>query len=248
MRSRADLIIVFVCAACAHSAFAIGTDIEFRKLYDYYFPKRSSYVESLYREYFDKTLFGPVPPKSSDSRTTEIYLALRGSRSAFHKFMHSPDRDAVGAPGESWSYECRLLLLRLGDEGFSRFLSAEDRSNREAVGMAIDPAISRKQGLFVKTRSLYSYRYMPMSKEEMRERARIKTVSTVIILGPDEFSRLKTALAKDTRFSRVFADRSEDTRGFTFVSIPKNLPKTDVSDLKHLIGQVAPAQKRIHFQ
>ena len=245
---RANLIIVVVSAACALPAFASGTDTEFRRLYDYYFPKRSEYEDSIFRRYFDNTLFGPAPPKSSDSRIIQVYSALRGSRIAFHKFVHNPVRDARGEFGEEWCSECLLLLLRLGDEGFSRLLSSEDPATREAVGGAIDGAITSKQGLFVKTRSLYSYRYVPMSKEEMRERARIKTVSTVIILGPDEFSRLKTALAKDIRFSSVYVHRTEDASGFTFISAPKAMSKKDISDLKQLIGQVAPSQQNIRFQ
>jgi hypothetical protein len=245
---RAKLIIVVVSAACALSAFAEGAGAEFRRLYDYYFPKGSTYLEGRYREYFDNTLFGPAPPKSSDSRTMQLYSALRGSRGAFHKFVHNSDREGMGEFGEDWSAECLLLLLRLGDEDFSQLLSSEDRTTREAVGGAIDGAITCKQHLFVKTRSLYSYRYVPMSKEELQERARIKTVSTVISLGPDEFSRLKTVLAKDVRFRSAYVHRTDNAKGFTFISVPKALSKEDISDLKHLISQVAPSQQDIRFQ
>jgi hypothetical protein len=52
-------------------------------------------------------------------------------------------------------------LLRLGDDRFSQLLGREDAETRKIVGYAIDPQIDWKKHRFLKTRGLYSYRYVP---------------------------------------------------------------------------------------
>lgn len=136
------------------------TRSEFDRLYDHYFPKRSDYVQSVYRKSFDKTLFGLAPSEGMSSRITLLYRAFHGDASAFHSFVHHPDRDA-GHFGEEWVYECVVLLLRLGDDRFSQLLAQEDRTTREKVGVAIDTQIDFKKHHFPKTRALYHFRWGP---------------------------------------------------------------------------------------
>jgi hypothetical protein len=147
-------------------AYASASESNFNKLYDYYFPKESRDVRAGYRLYFDKLLFGPPPPTSETKRATQVYYALRGDAVAFHAFLHNPDWAVEGAQGEECVYESILLLLRLGDDGFSRLLAREDVKTRKQIGFAIDPQIHWDKHQFPKTRALYSYRYVrPRSRE-----------------------------------------------------------------------------------
>src|SRR6266446_4917162 len=50
---------------------------QFEKLYDLYFPKRSSYADSQYRSYFDSILFGAPLPRSYRKRDRCLYHAFR---------------------------------------------------------------------------------------------------------------------------------------------------------------------------
>lgn len=134
-------------------------------LYDYYFPKASQDVRATYRRYFDKLLFGHPPQESKTKRATQVYYALRGDAAAFHAFLQNPDWAVEGAPGEECVYESVLLLLRLGDDRFSKLLAQEDAKTRNKVGYAIDPQIHWDKHPFPKTRSLYSYRYTRPSQD-----------------------------------------------------------------------------------
>jgi hypothetical protein len=139
---------------------AFESQNQFSKLYDYYFPKHSPYIESsVYRRSFDERLFGP-PPVSGSTRARELYYAFHGESDAFHAFLHNSERNVSGAAGEEWVQECLLLLLRLGDERFSQLLAKEDIHTRDAVGLAIEPQIDWNKHHFPKTRALYSYRYV----------------------------------------------------------------------------------------
>ena len=135
----------------------------FQQLYDDYFPRGGQYLQSDYRRMFDETLFGPPPTSDYRPRTRKLYYALRGDADAFRAFLHDPDADTEGEFGESWHFECLLLLLKLGDNRFSQLLAPEDPATREAVGYALDPQIDWSVHHFPKTRSLYSYRYVPPS-------------------------------------------------------------------------------------
>src|SRR5205823_6841715 len=141
-------------------AYASASENNFNNLYDYYVSKESRDVRAGYRLYFDKLLFGPPPPASETKRATQVYYALRGDAAAFHAFLHNPDWAVEGAQGEECVYESILLLLRLGDDGFSRLLAREDAKTRKQVGYAIDPQIHWDKHQFPKTRALYSYRYV----------------------------------------------------------------------------------------
>ena len=145
---------MFLLSGCA-------TGSPFQNLYDYYFPVRSEYVQSVYRSSFDRTLFGAPPVEGRSSRMGLLYLAFHGDVAAFHDFLHHPDRDRAGEFGESWVYECVVLLLRLGDERFSQLLAREDAVTRQAVGAAIDTQIDFTKHQFPKTRALYHFRWGP---------------------------------------------------------------------------------------
>ena len=144
---------MLVVAGCA-------TRSQFDTLYDHYFPMRSEYVTSQYRQSFDRDLFGAPPAVDARSRRAQLYGALRGDPAAFHAFVHHSDRDVDGHPGEEWIYECVLLLLRLGDSRFAALLAREDSATREKVGVAIDTQIDWTRHNFPQTRALYSYRYV----------------------------------------------------------------------------------------
>lgn len=145
--------LLLLCASCA-------TPTGFGRLYDHYFPKHSEYLDGDYRRAYDRWMFGNPPPKLDSTRYTYLYRAFHGDDAAFHSFLHHPDRDAAGEPGESWHYDCLLLLIRLGDERFSELLARENASTRQAVGYAIDPQVDWTIHQFPKTRALYSYRHV----------------------------------------------------------------------------------------
>jgi hypothetical protein len=167
---RATKVVAMCFAICIITFSAVchatASQSDFADLYNYYFPKESQDVRAGYRLYFDKLLFGPPPPASDTKRATQVYYALRGDAAAFHAFLHNPDWAVKGAQGEECVYESILLLLRLGDDAFSRLLSSEDAKTRKQVGYAIDPQIHWDKHQFPKTRALYSYRYVrPRNRE-----------------------------------------------------------------------------------
>jgi hypothetical protein len=137
---------------------------EFRKLYDYYFPRNNKDLEaSFYRRGFDETLFGS-PPKPGTERHPAFYFAFHNDPSAFHKFVHNKDRGRAGEFSETWAAECLLLLLRLGDDRFAQLLSQEDKATREIVGGMIDVQVNWEKHRFPRTRACYSYRHVPPSR------------------------------------------------------------------------------------
>jgi hypothetical protein len=150
--------ITFLLIAIA--AFGFTSDKDFQKLYDYYFPKNGNGVEStVYRPSFDKIASGTPPSRSRNRRGRQVYDAFHGDPRAFHAFVTNRDRDVNGAQGEEWDYESLLLLLRLGDDLFSKLLAHEDRATREAVGIALEPYVDWNKHGFIKTRASYSFRY-----------------------------------------------------------------------------------------
>jgi hypothetical protein len=144
-----------------------GSNDQFEKLYDLYFPKHSAYADSQYRTYFDRILFGAPLPLSYRKRDQYLYHAFRRDSEALHRFFHDGDRDSVGEFGEFWAQECLLLLLRWDDDCFAKHLAQENRATREAVGGAIDGRISWgwNKHPFPKTRALYSYRSQQMHRQ-----------------------------------------------------------------------------------
>ena len=142
-----------LCGGCA-------TQTEFSGLYDHYFPKHTEYVQGIYRRAYDRWMFGDPPPKLDSTRYTYVYRAFHGDADAFHSFLHHPDRDVAGEPGESWHYDCLLLLIRFGDDRFSELLAREDTKTQKSVGYSIDPQVDWTIHQFPKTRAMYSYRYV----------------------------------------------------------------------------------------
>jgi hypothetical protein len=148
-----------ICGLCLFNA-SCATHTEFSRLFDHYFPKRTEYVQSIYRRGYDRSMFGDPPSKLASTRHTYLYRAFHGDATAFHSFVHHPDRDVAGEDGESWHYGCLLLLIRLGDDRFSELLAGENAATRKSVGYAIDPQVDWTIHQFPKTRALYSYRYV----------------------------------------------------------------------------------------
>lgn len=213
--------------------------IPFEKLYDYYFPKHGEFLNSHYRRGFDETLFGRPPSPGSERHP--VYHAFRGDPAAFSAFVHHPDRDQSGEYSEAWANECLLLLLRNGDERFSRLLAREDKSTREAVGMVIDPKINWMKHKFPNTRALYSYRWVPLSQSEYRKRQQGTTLAAAVVVTPNEAIRLKTALAMDSRFKEVqVCTTGRKGKTPALIVAPQTLSRKDMADLRRLI------QTRLH--
>jgi hypothetical protein len=145
---------------------ASAAGAEFERLYDYYFPAHTEYLQSEYRKMFDSTLFGPPLSAEYRPRSRKLYYAFRGDAKAFHAFLHDSDRDAAGEFSESWYFESLLLLLKLGDDRFAELLAHEDAKTREMVGASVDSHIDWTKHHFPKTRSLYAYRYVRPPKHD----------------------------------------------------------------------------------
>jgi hypothetical protein len=141
---------------------ALAATPSFERLYNDSFPKHQRYNQgSKYRDSFDRLLRGPRPPASAGARTRHLYDALRGDPAAFHAFVNSAEQCPVrGYPSERWSYQCLLLLLRLGDERFSSQLAREKEGIRNLVGGALEPLVAWGLNQFPKTRSVYTVRYV----------------------------------------------------------------------------------------
>ncbi|HEY5895328.1 MAG TPA: hypothetical protein VIT91_19070 [Chthoniobacterales bacterium] len=127
----------------------------FQTLYDYYFPKSSNYVTSGYRKWFDQTVFNSEARHDLARNERMLYGAMRGDSAAFHAFLHSSYRRAGGEFGETWNYECVLLLLVLDDERFASLLAQEDQNTRALVGAALNSQIDWRKHPFPKTRKIY---------------------------------------------------------------------------------------------
>jgi hypothetical protein len=161
---------------------------QFQTLYDYYFPPRGEYLSTEYRRYYDKTMFG-APPREHSLRPADqkLYYALRGDAKAFHEFMHDSDRGTAGEFGETWYFDCLLLLLRLGDDRFSDLLHLEDQATREAAGAVIDSHIKWSKHQFPKTRALYHFRWGPRESptpNHAMQRTATRSIPTFSMVKP----------------------------------------------------------------
>ena len=158
MISRFALTIALV--TLVGTAWAAGPSFE--RLYNESFPKHQQYSQgSKYRDSFDRLLNGPPPRASAGVRTRHLYDALRGDSDAFHAFVTSAEQGPVrGYPSERWSYQCLLLLLRLGDDRFSSQLARGKEGVRNLVGGALEPLVAWGLNQFPKTRSVYTVRYV----------------------------------------------------------------------------------------
>jgi hypothetical protein len=193
---------------------------EFQKLYDYYF-RNDEYQNGGYRRWFDKTLFGS-PPKPGEERHP-LYHAFRGEPAAFHALVNHPDRGEQGEFALTWNKECLLLLLRLGDDGFSALLTRESQPTREAVGSSIDCQVDWTKHQFPKTRSLYSYRYISPSHQAFEKK------------HGHALSRLIAAVAAEPRFSGVRFHNDPKGPPTILITAPKSLSEKDRVDLHRLI-------------
>src|SRR5713101_5634456 len=171
------------------SASAADRRADFNSLYDYCFPKQCGELRSDYRKFFDEMLYGPPLSKQYRPADRQLDAALHGDTAAFHAFVNNQEREGEGHFAEEWVYKCVLLLLWYGDDRFSQLLAREDRKTREAVGIAIDEQIDWDEHQFAKTRALYTFRNVPQSLEEVRERHRFSTITAMLNLKRPEVTR-----------------------------------------------------------
>ena len=137
-----------------------------------------------------------------------------------------------------------MLLLWYGDDGFSQLLASEDRHTREAAGIAIDQQIDWDEHQFPKTRGLYSFRYVPQSLKEVRERHRFSYRTAELKLNRAEVRRLRLAISKDNRFCGV----SVLTRGNrAMIMVPKEQTPSDVKELARVIQKIVPLEPPVRF-
>jgi len=223
---------ILVPCLLLYTNLVFGTEDEFSKLYDYYFPKHGAGLRTFYRESFDKALSAP-PPTRETERHPDFYFAFQGSPEAFHEFVHNPDRDAEGEFSETWTYECVVLLLKLGDEQFSELLAKEDARTREIVGESLDSQIDWDKHDFPKTRALYSYRYAKPTREELEQRRREPIAVAWKGVTQDQRKRIEEALVKDKRFSDVQLTSTQE--GITSITVPRSMPSRDKTDLERLV-------------
>jgi hypothetical protein len=218
---------------------------KFDDLYDYYFPKQGGGVlSSIYRPSFDKELFGP-PPKQTEERHPEFYYAFHGDAAALHKFFHNPDRTGGGEFGETWAYECLVLLLKLGDDTFSQALATEDSATREAVGEAIDSLVNWSKHGFARTRVLYSYRYVPPTQRHREQRSREPVAVAWKGVTQDQWRRLREILGKQKRFSDVQLTSTQE--GITSITVPRSMSKSDKADLRRLVRRELKGAEGVQY-
>lgn len=225
---------VLFCTLVAITSAGAATQPQFQRLYDHYFPKNDKYQNGEYRQWFDAELFGS-PPKPGEDRH-QFYSAFQGDPSAFHAFVNHPDRRVWGEFGLTWIKECLVLLLRLGDDGFSKLLAREDGTTREMVGAAIEQQVNWTKHSFPKTRVLYDYRYILPSHQAFEKK------------HGKRLSLLTAAIAADKRFVDVrFYNRNEATPAVRIVA-PKSLRSKDKDDLQRLIQRYLGSDAALSFR
>ena len=179
-------------------------------------------------------------------RDQVLYDAFYGDQSAFHRFLHLPDREGEGY--SSWNYECLLLLLlRLSDDQFATLLAREDRRTRETVGMAIDSQIHWDKHPFPKTRVLYSFRDVRPSERELDQRRRVSVAVAAKGFSQEDVNRLDAALKRESRFSEVEITGTGQLGEPGVITAPKTLSKRDLSDLKRLLQRELRNNKSVSF-
>jgi len=236
VKKLTKLLTLTILCACVT---ALSGEGDFRKLYTYYFSPQ-------HRQIYDKILFSSVPPSQYGPQARKLYFAFRGDSSAFHEFVHDPDRNASGEGGLVWVYDCVILLLRYGDDRFSELLAREDPKTREAVGIAIDTQIDWTKHHFPKTRTLYKYRYAGPSRKEIEQRERITVAVANKSLTQDDINRLDAALKSNPRFSNVLIT-SYGPGEATAITAPKRMPKQDLAELQRVLKRELRDNKSVTF-
>lgn len=217
---------------------------EFSELYNYYFPKHSGGLRTFYRKSFDRIL-SAKPPTRQTERHPAFYHAFYDDAGAFHKFVHDSDRDAEGEFSETWTYECVVLLLKLGDHRFSELLAKEDSKTREIVGEAIESQIDWEKHHFPKTRMLYSYRYERPTQQQSDQRKREPVAVAWGGVTKEAWKRIADALAKEKRFSNVQLASTQE--GITSITVPRSMSERAKDDLKRLIRRELKGMRGVQF-
>jgi hypothetical protein len=214
------------------------------ELYDYYYPMHGKYLNSQYRQWFDQILHDEHFNGKDDKRIWPVFKAVRGDAAAFHAFANAEEREGEGEFGETWTWECLLLLLRLGDDRFAELLAKENKATREIVGMSIDVQVDWTKHQFPKTRALYAYRYVRPSAAEIARRMH-GPPSAMIPLNRSEEIVLRAALATQERFANVDLNVPKGAppgqRADATITVRAPFSKKQLAELTEFIRSNAPA-------
>ncbi|MFZ0917388.1 MAG: hypothetical protein WAN04_10880 [Candidatus Udaeobacter sp.] len=107
-------------------------------------------------------LFAKRGPSGNFYRSPDkdFYYACLGDVTAFRRFLHSEDRNGMGAPGEGWDADMVILILKYGDDRLADVLRSEKKAVRESVGIVLETQLKPEdRAVYPKTRSLYTYRW-----------------------------------------------------------------------------------------
>ena len=139
---------LFACAALRH-------DTTFRTQFDHFYPDDPQYVTKMYRDAYIKIMTDPL-------HGGDLSAAISGNTSALKRFLlrASTEKDDLdGERGETYAYDLRFLLIRVGDQRFAAVLRELTAPQREEVALSLDCLISRERDWFPPTTSLYRYRW-----------------------------------------------------------------------------------------
>jgi hypothetical protein len=127
----------------------------FQSQFDHFYPDDPRYINKFYRDGYTKVIANP-------SCYGDLGAASIGDRAALHRFLSRASAEGNrldGERGETYAYDLRFLLIRLGDHPFAQALLQLTRREREAVAPFLDSLINREREWFPETASTYKYRY-----------------------------------------------------------------------------------------
>ena len=141
-------LIVFGCAAPRH-------DVTFQEQFDHFYPDDPQYVNKLYRDAYIKTMADP-------SHAGDLGATISGDAPALKRFLlraTTEKSEFDGERGETYAYDLRFVLIRVGDHRFSEVFRELTPSQREDVALSLDCLISSERDWFPETTSLYEFRW-----------------------------------------------------------------------------------------
>jgi hypothetical protein len=147
---------------CASFAVSLSSraEVPVPRFYEYWTrgPEGAG-VSGINTSYYEQ-LFSTRGPnqKFYDATERNFYYAALGDATALRRFLHSSDRNELGAPGEGWTAKMTILVLAFGDDRLSQALRRESKNIREAVGVAVETQLYKDRDRFVRTRALYRFR------------------------------------------------------------------------------------------
>jgi len=112
----------------------VGPRINGNEVYNFYYPKTANDDRSGYRTWFDNTFFSSQNQSTLTDEQQTIRSALAGDSSAIHSFFNDPYREEPGEFSAVWANQVLLLLITLGDNSFTKYLSLENERTQGIVG------------------------------------------------------------------------------------------------------------------